>query len=50
MSDAIVATIRWLPGSVGFTVYVTHLNNYDKTYGSLGGAVAKLTWLDLSQV
>ena len=50
MSDAIIATILWLPGSVGFTVYVTHLNNYDKTYGSLGGVVAMLTWLDLSQV
>jgi membrane protein len=45
---AIVATILWLCGSVAFTVYVTHFNSYDKTYGSLGGVVVMLTWLYLS--
>ena len=45
---AIVATVLWLIGSLGFTVYVSHFNSYDKTYGSLGGVVVMLTWLYLS--
>ena len=45
---ATIATVLWLLGSVGFTVYVSHFNSYDKTYGSLGGVVVMLTWLYLS--
>lgn len=45
---AAIATFLWLLGSVAFTVYVSHFNSYDKTYGSLGGVVVMLTWLYLS--
>jgi membrane protein len=45
---AIAATVLWLLGSLAFTVYVSHFNSYDKTYGSLGGVVVMLTWLYLS--
>jgi membrane protein len=45
---AIIATVLWLIGSLGFTIYVSHFNSFDKTYGSLGGVVVMLTWLWLS--
>lgn len=45
---AVIATLLWLLGSIAFTVYVSHFNSYDKTYGSLGGVVVMLTWLYLS--
>ena len=45
---AIVATLLWLIGSLAFTIYVSHFNSYDKTYGSLGGVIVMLTWLYLS--
>jgi membrane protein len=47
-SGAAVATVLWLVGSIGFSVYVTNFNSYGKTYGSLGGVVILLTWLWLS--
>jgi membrane protein len=47
-AGAITATILWVVASVGFTVYVSNFNSYDKTYGSLGGVIILLTWLYLS--
>ena len=45
---AVAATVLWIAGSIGFSIYVTHFNTYDKTYGSLGGVVIMLTWLYVS--
>jgi membrane protein len=44
----VTATLLWMIGSVGFSVFVSYFNSYDRTYGSLGGAVVMLTWLWLS--
>ncbi len=45
---ALIATVLWLLGSVGFSVYVANFNSYNATYGSLGGVIVMLTWLYLS--
>jgi membrane protein len=45
---AAVATTLWILGSIAFTVYVSKVGNYDKTYGSLGAVIILLLWLDLS--
>jgi membrane protein len=45
---AVIATVLWLLGSIGFSVYVANFNSYNATYGSLGGVIVMLTWLYLS--
>jgi membrane protein len=45
---AAVATVLWILGSVGFSVYVSNFGSYGKTYGSLAGAVVLLLWLFLT--
>lgn len=42
---SLVATALWLLASYGFSLYVTHVADYQATYGSLGGAVVLLLWL-----
>ena len=42
---AAVALLIWLLASVGFTVYLANVANYNKTYGSLAGVVIALLFL-----
>jgi membrane protein len=42
---AFVAILVWLVASIGFAFFVANFASYDKTYGSLAGAVIALLWL-----
>jgi len=45
---AVAATALWLAGSIGFTIYVSRIGSYDKTYGSLGALIILLLWFYLT--
>ena len=45
---AIVATVLWLVGSIGFSIYTANFGKYNETYGSLGAVVVVMLWLFLT--
>jgi membrane protein len=44
----ICAVVLWIVASAAFAVYLTTFANYNKTYGTLGSAIAFLVWLWIS--
>jgi len=47
---AFLAILIWLVASVGFAFYVTNFASYNKTYGSLAGAIVFLLWVWITNV
>jgi membrane protein len=47
---AFVGVLLWLGISFAFGFYLENFASYDATYGALGGAIAFLTWLWLSNM
>ena len=47
---ALIAVVTWIVASLAFAFYVANFSHYNKTYGSLGGIIAFLIWLWISNV
>jgi len=46
----LAAVVLWVVASLAFAFYVANFGNYNKTYGSLGGVIAFLVWLWISNI
>ena len=43
----LVATVLWVLGSAGFSIYVQGFGNFNETYGTLGAIIVLLLWFFL---
>lgn len=46
-SGGVLAVTIWAAASSGFSIYLTNFGRYNEVYGSIGAAVALLTWFYL---
>ncbi|GIF17004.1 YihY/virulence factor BrkB family protein [Actinoplanes teichomyceticus] len=44
------AVLLWVIASVAFAIYLANFANYNKTYGTLGGVIAFLVWMWISNI
>jgi membrane protein len=49
-AGSVLATLAWLTASAGFAVYAAGYGSYNKTYGTLAGAIIFLVWLWLTNL
>jgi membrane protein len=47
---AVVALVIWIVASAAFGFYVANFGSYNKTYGTLGGAISLLVWVWISNL
>ena len=48
LPGSVLATLLWMLGTMGFSVYAQNFATYNETYGALGGVIILLTWMWLS--
>jgi len=46
----VFAVVLWILASAAFAIYLANFANYNKTYGTLGGVIAFLVWLWISNI
>jgi membrane protein len=46
----LIAVVLWIVASALFAFYVANFGSYNKTYGSLGGVIAFLVWLWITNI
>jgi membrane protein len=46
----VLAVVLWIIASAAFALYVASFASYNKTYGTLGGVIAFLVWLWISNI
>jgi membrane protein len=49
-AGSVLAVLVWVAASAAFAFYVANFGSYNKTYGTLGGVIAFLVWLWISNV
>ena len=47
---SVLALMIWIIATLGFSLYLSTIGSYDKTYGALGGLIALLMWLWFSNM
>ena len=50
LPGAIFTTLGWIIASIGFSFYVKNFASYTATYGSLGGIIILLVWLNITNM
>jgi membrane protein len=46
----VLALVLWIVASAAFALYVANFSSYNKTYGALGGVIAFLVWLWITNI
>jgi membrane protein len=46
----IFAVLLWIVASIAFAIYLANFANYNKTYGTVGGVIAFLVWMWISNI